>query len=50
MQHLPPNAALKQDLAARFPDNRSAYTDGKSAFVARVLAACPPPASRAEAD
>jgi GrpB-like predicted nucleotidyltransferase (UPF0157 family) len=32
-------AALKQDLAVRFPDDRSAYTDGKSAFVARVLAA-----------
>jgi GrpB-like predicted nucleotidyltransferase (UPF0157 family) len=31
-------AALKQDLAARFPDDRSTYTDGKSAFVARVLA------------
>jgi GrpB-like predicted nucleotidyltransferase (UPF0157 family) len=34
-------AAIKQDLAARFPDDRSTYTDGKSAFVARVLAACP---------
>jgi GrpB-like predicted nucleotidyltransferase (UPF0157 family) len=32
-------AALKQGLARRFPDNRSAYTDGKSAFVARVLEA-----------
>jgi len=36
--------ALKQDLAQRFPANRSAYTDGKSAFVARVLAAASPPA------
>jgi GrpB-like predicted nucleotidyltransferase (UPF0157 family) len=35
-------AALKQDYAARFPENRSAYTDGKSPFVARVLAACLP--------
>jgi GrpB-like predicted nucleotidyltransferase (UPF0157 family) len=34
-------AALKQELAARFPDDRSAYTDGKSAFVARVLAVRP---------
>jgi GrpB-like predicted nucleotidyltransferase (UPF0157 family) len=34
-------AALKQDLAARFPDDRSVYTDGKSAFVARVLTAYP---------
>lgn len=32
-------AALKRDLAARFPDDRSAYTDGKSGFVERVLAA-----------
>jgi GrpB-like predicted nucleotidyltransferase (UPF0157 family) len=32
-------AALKQDLAGRFADDRPAYTDGKSAFVARVLAA-----------
>ncbi|HET9638172.1 MAG TPA: GrpB family protein [Allosphingosinicella sp.] len=32
-------AALKQDLAQRFPDNRSAYTDGKSGFVTRVLEA-----------
>jgi len=30
-------AALKRDLARRFPDDRSAYTDGKSEFVARVL-------------
>ena len=35
-------AALKRDLAKRFPDDRSTYTDGKSAFVARVLAAYPP--------
>ena len=34
-------AALKQNLATRFPDDRSVYTDGKSAFVARVLAAYP---------
>lgn len=32
-------AALKQDLAKRFPDDRSAYTEGKSPFVVRVLAA-----------
>jgi GrpB-like predicted nucleotidyltransferase (UPF0157 family) len=32
-------AALKQDFAQRFPGNRSAYTEGKSPFVARVLAA-----------
>src|SRR5688572_1151626 len=32
-------AALKQALAKRFPDDRSAYTDGKSSFVARVLEA-----------
>lgn len=38
-------AALKQDLAARYPDDRSAYTDGKRAFVARVLAA-PSPARK----
>jgi GrpB-like predicted nucleotidyltransferase (UPF0157 family) len=31
-------AALKRELALRFPDNRAAYTDGKSAFVERVLA------------
>ena len=31
-------AALKRDLAGRFPDDRSAYTEGKSSFVARVLA------------
>ncbi|HEX9948110.1 MAG TPA: GrpB family protein [Allosphingosinicella sp.] len=35
-------ASLKQELAMRFPDDRSTYTDGKSAFVARVLAACSP--------
>jgi GrpB-like predicted nucleotidyltransferase (UPF0157 family) len=29
---------LKRQLAARYPDNRPAYTDGKSALVARVLA------------
>lgn len=33
-------AALKQDLARRFADDRSTYTDGKSDFVARVLEAC----------
>jgi GrpB-like predicted nucleotidyltransferase (UPF0157 family) len=31
-------ARLKRELALRFPDNRAAYTDGKSAFVERVLA------------
>lgn len=31
-------AALKHELAARHPDRRSAYTEGKSAFVAQVLA------------
>ena len=34
-------AALKRELAARFPGDRSAYTDAKGAFVARVLAAPP---------
>ena len=29
-------------LAKRFPDDRSAYTDGKSSFVARVLEAHTP--------
>lgn len=29
--------ALKEDLAARFADDRAAYTAGKSAFVERVL-------------
>ena len=29
---------LKRQLAARYPDDRSAYTDGKAGFVARVLA------------
>jgi GrpB-like predicted nucleotidyltransferase (UPF0157 family) len=31
--------ALKRDLAARHPDDRAAYTAGKGAFVAEVLAA-----------
>lgn len=31
-------AALKRELAARHPSERAAYTDGKAAFVARVLA------------
>lgn len=31
-------AALKLDLARRFPRDREAYTDGKSAFVRRVVA------------
>jgi GrpB-like predicted nucleotidyltransferase (UPF0157 family) len=31
-------AALKRDLAARFPDDREAYTDGKSEFIRKVLA------------
>ena len=30
-------AKLKHDLAARFPDDREAYTEGKSPFVAAVL-------------
>jgi len=32
-------ADLKRDLAARFRHDREGYTDAKSAFVARVLAA-----------
>src|SRR4051812_11782426 len=28
---------LKQRLAARFPDDRAAYTDGKSGFIREVL-------------
>lgn len=31
--------ALKRDLAARFPHDREAYTEGKSAFIAEALAA-----------
>ena len=31
-------ARLKQDLAARFPNDREAYTDGKSEFIARINA------------
>ena len=30
-------AALKQDLAAQFPRDREAYTDGKASFIARIL-------------
>jgi GrpB-like predicted nucleotidyltransferase (UPF0157 family) len=30
-------AKLKRDLAARYPDDRDAYTEGKSPFVAAVL-------------
>src|SRR5262249_12895361 len=30
--------ALKLDLCARFPDDRAAYTEGKTSFVERVLA------------
>jgi GrpB-like predicted nucleotidyltransferase (UPF0157 family) len=30
-------AKLKRDLAARYPDDRNAYTEGKSPFVAAVL-------------
>jgi GrpB-like predicted nucleotidyltransferase (UPF0157 family) len=30
-------AKLKRDLAARYPDDRDAYTEGKSSFVAAVL-------------
>ena len=30
-------AALKRELAARFPNDRAAYTEAKGAFVARVL-------------
>lgn len=29
---------LKRDLATRFPDDREGYTDGKSEFVAEILA------------
>jgi GrpB-like predicted nucleotidyltransferase (UPF0157 family) len=32
-------AALKLDLARRFEHDREAYTEGKSPFIARVLAA-----------
>ena len=32
-------AALKHELAARFPRDRMAYLDGKTEFVRRVLAA-----------
>jgi GrpB-like predicted nucleotidyltransferase (UPF0157 family) len=28
---------LKEDLAARFPDDREAYTEGKTEFVANAL-------------
>jgi GrpB-like predicted nucleotidyltransferase (UPF0157 family) len=31
-------ARLKQDLARRFPNDREAYTEGKSAFIARITA------------
>ena len=31
-------AALKRDLAARYADDREAYTDGKAAFIAEILA------------
>jgi GrpB-like predicted nucleotidyltransferase (UPF0157 family) len=34
-------AALKQDLAERFADDREAYTDAKSDFVHRVLGRAP---------
>jgi GrpB-like predicted nucleotidyltransferase (UPF0157 family) len=30
-------AALKRELAARYPNNRDAYTDGKSTFISRCL-------------
>jgi GrpB-like predicted nucleotidyltransferase (UPF0157 family) len=30
-------AKLKRDLAARYPDDRDAYTEGKSPFIAAVL-------------
>jgi GrpB-like predicted nucleotidyltransferase (UPF0157 family) len=36
-------ATLKLELAARFPTNRSAYTDGKDAFVGCVLGTRPAP-------
>ncbi len=29
--------ALKHELAARYPDDRDAYTDGKSTFISRCL-------------
>lgn len=31
-------AVLKRDLAARYPTDRAAYTDGKAAFIAETLA------------
>lgn len=31
-------AALKRDLASRFPRDREAYTEGKSTFIARAIA------------
>jgi GrpB-like predicted nucleotidyltransferase (UPF0157 family) len=34
-------AALKAELAARHPDDRPAYTEAKSAFIARVLGGPP---------
>lgn len=34
-------AALKHDLAARFPNDRERYTDGKSAFIDDVLRRVP---------
>jgi len=30
-------ASLKRQLAARYPDNRAAYTDAKNEFIARVV-------------
>jgi len=41
-------AALKLDLARRFPRDRPAFIDGKSAFVVRVLAASGPAWSRGD--
>ena len=37
-------AALKRDLAARFPGDRPAYTEAKAGFIARVLGESPSPA------
>lgn len=38
--------SLKRDLAKRFPRDRSAYIDGKSEFIAYVLAQMSPPDQR----
>jgi GrpB-like predicted nucleotidyltransferase (UPF0157 family) len=40
-------AALKLDLAARFRDDRDAYTEAKAPFIRAVLAGAPPKPERA---